>query len=112
MSQWYRLEGKIPVPIELCELIKMGGMESANRIIKQETIGELWVSTVFLMLDHSFSDGPPDLFETMIFTAARDERGRPQASVDYQERYSTWELALEGHERAVKWARENQPGIH
>lgn len=46
------------------------------------------VSTVFLGIDHNWSDkGPPILFETMSFP---DE---------VQERYSTWKDALAGHYR-------------
>lgn len=37
-----------------------------NKRVGGDHIGELFVSTVFLALDHAFS-GPPLLFETMIF---------------------------------------------
>jgi hypothetical protein len=51
------------------------------------------VSTVFLGLDHNFSErGPPLVFETMTF----DDYG----STDCW-RYATWDQALAGHERAV-----------
>lgn len=52
------------------------------------------VSTVFLGLDHRYTDdGPPLLFETMIFPGQ-----------EFCERYSTWEEAVAGHERAVRMA--------
>lgn len=53
------------------------------------------VSTVFLGFDHRFldDDGPPILFETMIFGGKHDQ---------YQERYTTWDDAVAGHERAVR----------
>lgn len=41
--------------------------KASDRIVKQEHIGDLFVSTVFLGLDHSFGDGPPILWETMVF---------------------------------------------
>ena len=47
------------------------------------------VSTVFLGLNHQWGDGPPLLFETMVFGGELDGE---------QERYSTWEEAIEGHE--------------
>jgi hypothetical protein len=47
------------------------------------------VSTVFLGIDHGFSDGPPVLFETMSFP---DET---------QERYHTLKEAIAGHRRHV-----------
>ena len=52
------------------------------------------VSTVFLALDHQFGDGPPLLFETMIFKGKSGES-------DYCERCSTWDEAVEMHKRAV-----------
>ncbi len=63
--------------------------------------GAFEVSTVFLGLDHRFGeeDGPPLLFETMVFRHA-PEGGR--VSVDgYQERYGTWDDAIAGHARIV-----------
>lgn len=58
---------------------------------------KVWVSTVFLYFDHNyFENGPPILWETMIFGGKHDE---------YQERYSSKAEALEGHERAVELAR-------
>jgi hypothetical protein len=52
------------------------------------------VSTVFLGIDHNFrSEGPPVLFETMIFGGNLSE---------YQDRYCTWEEAEEGHSEAIK----------
>lgn len=53
---------------------------------------EVHVSTVWLGLDHSFGDGPPLIFETMVFGGEYD---------DWTERYSTWEQAEAGHERIV-----------
>jgi hypothetical protein len=50
------------------------------------------VSTVFLGLDHSWGDGPPLLFETMVFLNGD--------SVDCQ-RYATRAEALAGHARAI-----------
>ena len=59
------------------------------------------VSTVFLVMDHSFGiiDGPPLVFETMVF---------PLGSLNEQEmeRYSTWEEAKEGHRKICeKWLK-------
>lgn len=55
---------------------------------------EIVVSTVFLGLDHSFSDGgPPILFETMVFGGKLDEE---------MERYATWDQAVAGHDRMLR----------
>ena len=58
------------------------------------------ISTVFLVLDHSFGESdPPLVFETMVF---------PNDSLEGQdmERYSTWGEAQKGHERMCeKWLK-------
>lgn len=70
-----------------------------NRTVAWTQItSETWVSTVFLGLDHNhFGEGPPILFETMIFGGPEDE---------YQWRYSSWDDAETGHKAAVRKARE------
>ena len=72
-----------------------------DRIVKQETIGPMEVSTVFLGLDHNYgSEGPPILFETMIF-------GIPETEKEnfYQTRCATYEQAEAMHARAMEWAK-------
>jgi hypothetical protein len=93
----YILDGEIPVPCE--DLLQWGAwMETGDRVLKQERVGQFWVSTVFIGLDHQYGAGPPLLFETMVFDADRHNV--------YQYRYSTWELALKGHVRSLAWAKE------
>lgn len=59
-----------------------------RRTIALDTIGNVVVSTIFLAINHRFSgDGPPLLYETMIF----DGDGRDC------EHYVTRQEALEGH---------------
>lgn len=73
-------------------------MEGATRQIALTERDGIRVSTVFLGLDHRFGhDGPPILFETMIFGGAHDEA---------QERYCTKAEALIGHETMVRLAFE------
>ena len=53
-----------------------------SRIVKQEQVGEFWVSTVFLALDHSFHSDTPILWETMVFRQKdRDARQRYQGDM-------------------------------
>ena len=65
----YILKGKKIV--ECTDLLEWGRWfeEPKNRIVKQETLdNDLWVSTIFLGLDHNYSGkGAPILFETMVF---------------------------------------------
>lgn len=65
---------------------------SPERIVAQEMIGNVKVSTVFLGLDHQFGDGPPLLFETMIFGGKHDE---------FCDRCATWEEVEIMHQQAV-----------
>lgn len=101
MSEHYILEGKEAKSVDLMTWAKW--FENfENRRVDQTIINpEIRVSTVFLGLDHSFGDGPPLLFETMIFDGEDDE---------YQERYSTWDEAEKGHEKAVAVAKKRVTG--
>jgi len=58
------------------------------------------VSTVFLGINHQWTDGPDIWFETMIFGGHREE---------YQRRYATVEQARAGHRRAVCYAARGLP---
>lgn len=90
----YKLEGKTIIPChDLMEWARW--MEDANRHVRVEKKGDVRVSTVFLGLDHSFDDGPPLLFETMIFGGPHD---------GFQERCSTWEEAEKQHQNASELA--------
>jgi hypothetical protein len=58
------------------------------------------VSTIFLAIDYAFGDGPPILFETMIFC---DDTSDFAAELDHeQRRYCTWEEAKSGHDVWVR----------
>ena len=73
-----------------------------NKIVKQTVLPNgKWVSTVWLGLDHSFGEGPPLIFETMVFPKKGD-----YGDLD-MERYSTEEKSKIGHTKMVKkWSDE------
>lgn len=54
--------------------------ESADKRVELTKVGELEISTVFLGLDHSWGDGPPVLWETMVFDKERNEKDVDQCS--------------------------------
>lgn len=58
------------------------------------------VSTVFLSIDHGWGDGPPILYETMIFGFPEDHPLH-----EYMERYATEAEASNGHTAAVELVR-------
>jgi len=87
-------------PLEVNDPFEWSKFMNSNRRLKKDTFPNgVWVSTVFLGLDYSFGEGPPILWETMIFGATGDLN-------DYRERYTTAVDALEGHERACELVRK------
>ena len=73
-----------------------------NRIVAQDwPRKDVMVSTVFLGIDHSLGgEGPPLLFETMVF------RGPDGGE---EERYATWAEAEAGHKAKLKAVIEEAP---
>jgi len=90
---WYRLqEDKTPVACNIEDI-----NQSASNILAKTELEinneKVRVSTVFLNLNHNYSDqGPPVLFETMIFGGKHDS---------YQDRYTSYEDAMRGHYAVV-----------
>ena len=79
----------------------------SNRILKQTRIENgLFVSTVFLVIDHSYAlEDNPILFETLIFDHNKSRR----FDEIFCERYETYEKAIKGHEVAIKYAEKQIP---
>ncbi len=81
--------------------------QSNDRRVAEDLIGGLRISTVFLGLDHRWGNGPPQIFETMVFDIEPTEHDWSdlglgvklihEAHEDYTQRYATWEEAEEGH---------------
>jgi len=96
--QWYILDGKEPVAVEdvseWSEWMKTDG----NKRIGKKTIDGVEISTVFLGLDHGFGGKNLILFESMVFGGSHD---------DYQERYSSYDLAVQGHNRICKMVSQS-----
>lgn len=96
----WKLEGHVPVPCTFEEWLawmQTETWENGLRRVAETTVSpepnRVWVSTVFLGLDHAFGrQGPPILFETMIFGGEHDQ---------YQTRCATWDEAEAMHEVAV-----------
>lgn len=94
MSRHYLLdENKKPYPVSI-EQSLIGYTDPDMKIVQQDRVCDdtVFVSTVFLVLDHSYDDTPV-LFETMVFGGKYDQ---------YQERYHTYEEALAGHKRVLE----------
>lgn len=109
MSDKYILKGKKVIPVE--DVLEWGKwFETAERIVKQETLPNgMFVSTVFLGLDHNFGGSKPLVFETMVFdtnvktTYKIGDVERESIGEEVEtNRYSTWGQAEAGHKRLVK----------
>jgi hypothetical protein len=89
IGQYILDEGGNPVP-EPNTLRWAFWFEKANRIVRQDRVGEVLISTVFLGLDHYYRDDAhePVLWETMIFGGPEDQ---------YQRRYTSRAAAEQGH---------------
>jgi hypothetical protein len=94
MKMWYNRKGE---SIDIHEFVLLEVQDPNYRVVKQESIGQFHVSTVLIGIDMGwFNHGKAIIFETMIFCV--DEKHELHC---YQERYSTEEEALRGHEVAV-----------
>jgi hypothetical protein len=79
-------------------LIKQYGNDADPHRVDRTMIGDVEVSTVFLPINHNFfGEGPPTLFETMVFGGEHN---------GYQDRCATWEQAETMHQRTVDMVRK------
>jgi hypothetical protein len=94
-------DGKTAVPSTLEEWGKW--FERADNVVFQTMVGPVQVSTVFLGLDHGFTEGgPPVLWETMILG---EEDGEEETW-----RYTSYDKAIAGHTQIVTEMRERYGG--
>lgn len=94
---YYILKGREAVPVKDV-LTWAKYFETADRHVDKTYVGEVYISTAFLGMDHQWGEGPPLIFETMIFNGEHD---------GYEDRYSTWEEAEKGHEKAVELVKKS-----
>lgn len=96
---WYILDkDNKPVQCSTKEYCEWEEKNPNKKVVKQETINKTRISTVFLGLDHRFNGKVPVLWETMIFS---DDVDYDQ----YQNRYTTYEDALKGHEEILNYVK-------
>ena len=109
-------EGNTVLCNDLLEWAEWFEHAEEKRRIGYDEVGDLYVSTMFLGLDHSFGIGDkPLLFETMVFEKKESTnnsiRGKEfkfhQSLDDYTERYSTKEEAADGHKRIIEKVKKD-----
>lgn len=95
----YILEGKaIRLAESQTEFHKFFSDMDRRGVARTDVFTGVHVSTVFLGFDHGFSDdGPPVLFETLVFGGAL---------ADEMVRYTTYDEALAGHHEMVARTRK------
>jgi hypothetical protein len=70
-----------------------------KRCVSKEKVNEWEVSTIWFGLNMNiFSQTNPLVFETMVF---KDDN----YIEIYHDRYSTWDEAVEGHQKAIEWVK-------
>ncbi len=90
MSDYFNRKGE---PIPFAQYMRMSGDYEYRKVAKDDPSEDVMVSTVWLGLNHEWRKGhPPLIFETMVFGGKLDH---------YQERYSTEEEAMLGHQMVM-----------
>lgn len=92
----YILEGREPKAVDLMTWAQWFG--TADRHVSNEVIDGYRVSTVFLGINHNYGEGPPLLFETMVFSHDGDDL--------FCERAATWTEAEACHQRGIEFVRQ------
>jgi len=91
---YYILAGHEP---RVATLKQWATANRADWVVSKSKVPGGEVSTVFLGIDHRmFGEGPPVLFETMVFGGRMDE---------HQMRFCTWKEALAHHKQLVQQLR-------
>lgn len=92
---WYKLVGERIVPVNSLEDAGKYLADIKSRRIASDQIGDAYISTVFLVLDHGFDQKrPPVLFETMIFECNLYD-GWCHRSCTYEEAQATHKEAVD-----------------
>lgn len=98
-------ENKQPYKVSIEEMHKLYNDLSIKVVQQDKLPNGKFVSTVFLGIDHSWGitndpNHKPVLWETMVFNDLEDSG----ITEEYQERYTSYQDAVEGHKRALEYA--------
>lgn len=92
LDRYYVLRGREPVPCDASQCAEE--MALGNRVVRRTRLGPFLISTVFLGVNHSFLEGRPILFETMVFEGSSSRETCIR-------RCATWEEAEVQHEATI-----------
>jgi hypothetical protein len=114
---WYDRKGKllcggsINDPAWIKNMEKVGKLleDREYKVVGQDRVGRFFVSTVWVGLNHNYGDGPPLIFETMVFDESKkqeygigDGKWTSLGEDVFTDRYSTEEGAKAGHVEVLK----------
>jgi hypothetical protein len=105
---YYDRQGRL---ISMNEWAELSADREYKRVAEATLSDGTWISTVWLGIDHQFGDGPPLIFETMVFPRkgpsvnVAELLADPRAGDHWREqecwRYPTEAAALAGHDQIV-----------
>lgn len=108
MIPYYDRQGRL---ISMNEWAELSADREYKRVAEATLSDGTWISTVWLGIDHQFGDGPPLIFETMVFPRkgpsvnVAELLADPRAGDHWREqecwRYPTEAAALAGHDQIV-----------
>lgn len=99
---WDKETGKVTPFDSSADTFALAQEFDKNRKVDDTYIGPYNISTVFLVIDHNWMTGKPQLFETLVFGPMKGE---------IMLRYATAEDAQYGHDQVVEEVRELVAGI-
>ena len=76
-----------------------------TRSVAHEEVGGYTVSTVFLALDHQFGDGPPLLWETMVFKGKLTDAKLTEGEIEMDRCSGNREQAEAMHATMMKYMK-------
>ncbi len=100
MSRYYDRAGQPITSDQWAEMFK--GSAYPSRTVARDEVDGASISTVWLGLDHGWGEGPPLIFETMVFGSPLDQECW---------RYSTEAEARAGHAAAIEAVRNRPPAV-
>lgn len=107
IGPWFHADGERDYMLETSAW--MDQRRAHQQVARWTRHRRVWVSTIYLGLDHSFGFGPPLIFETMVFP--KGHRHGHRWDDLFMDRYPSLEQARLGHQRIVDRIKSRGIGI-
>lgn len=104
--RYYDRQGKVLTLMEWAALLADSNL--GYKRVAEDHVDDLWISTVWLGLDHGFeAESPPLIFETMVFIETPDGKSDMREQLCW--RYSNEAHAVHCHDILVRALRAGTP---